>query len=88
VSEHSPPILCRYGDCPKYQIAGHVSGERLGDDEAGRVAISANKGKPERQARVTQASARRHNFPLGLTQTPSLDPRSDFLYLVPEAILS
>jgi hypothetical protein len=53
MSEHRAPILCRCSNCPKYQIAGHVSGERLGEDEAGRVAVSANEGKPKREPRVS-----------------------------------
>jgi hypothetical protein len=50
-----------------------VSSERLGEDEARRVAISANKGKSEREPRISLANICGHNFPLELAQPASLD---------------
>ncbi|WP_353070949.1 hypothetical protein [Tunturiibacter gelidiferens] len=36
--------------------------------EAGRIAISSNKGKPEGEPRVTVANVRKHNSPLDRTR--------------------
>jgi hypothetical protein len=48
-----------------------MPGESLREHETGRVAIAANKRKPERRQRISLANACGHTFPLQFTQLAS-----------------
>jgi hypothetical protein len=58
-----------YRDCREHQISGQVSGERPREDEAGRVAISANKGEPKREPGSSLMNIFGHSFPLEVEQS-------------------
>ena len=54
-----------------------MSSERLFEHKASRVAISANKGKPKREPRISLSNICGHNFPLELAQLASLNTCGD-----------
>src|SRR5438105_4750723 len=58
--EQSPPFMSGYSNRCKNQAAGYMPSERLGQNHAGCIAITANKCKREGKPHVRPAGVRGH----------------------------